>query len=333
MKAIKFRASLLTGRLSENDAKRYFSHFGWFAFIFTLLSSIAVSLISRIVYKFSPEIYSHWLFGELLSPIVFYVIALPVALIPLLRLPRIAPARAEMPLSHWWQGLSICMALMMLGNYVSSIILTLIEGYTGIQTQNPIENAVSRAPLWGTFVFIVVLAPILEEIVFRGILCKRLLFLGEGYAVVLSSACFALVHGNFYQLFYAFTLGCFFSFIYVKTGKLRYSILYHMAINFIGGFLSQIIYDKIDLAALSENFSIHAGNIFPLIAFLWFWLLTTGSAVLGVLIIIKKRNSFHLYEGLVPPPEKRAFKCMITSSGIIASLVLFALILSASILN
>lgn len=333
MKAIKFQANLLTGRLSEHDAKRYFSHFGWFAFIFTALSGAAVSLIVRIVYNISPEIYSHWLFGELLSPIAFYVIALPVALLPLFRLPRIAPDRAKMPLSHWWQGLCICMALMMLGNYVSSIILTLLESYTGVETQNPVETAVSKAPLWGTFVFIVVLSPILEEIVFRGILCKRLLLLGEGYAVVLSSACFALVHGNFYQLFYAFTLGCFFSFIYVKTGKLRYSVLYHMAINFIGGFLSSIIYDKIDLEALSENFVIHAGNIFPLLGFLWFWLLTTGSTVLGVTIIIKKRNSFHLYEGLIPPPEKQAFKCMITSSGIIASLVLFALILSASILN
>ena len=333
MKTQKFEASLLTGRLSERDAKRYFSHLGWFAFIFTALSSVAVSIIASAVYKFSPDIYAHWLFGELLSPIAFYVIALPVALVPLFRLPRIAPDREKMPLSHWWQGLCICLFLMMLGNYVSSIILTLIESYTGIQTQNPVEVAVSKAPLWGTFVFIVVLAPVIEEIVFRKILCSRLLLLGEGYAVVLSSACFALVHGNFYQIFYAFTLGCFFSFIYVKTGKLRYSVLYHMAINFIGGFLSPIIYDKADLEALAENFVIHAGNILPLIGFLWFWLLTTGSAVLGALIIIKKRRSFHLYEGLIPPPEKRALRCMITSSGIIASLILFSIILSDSILN
>ncbi len=333
MKAIKFQANLLTGRLSELDAKRYFSHFGWFAFIFTALSSVAVSLIARTVYKLSPEIYSHWLFGELLSPIAFYAIALPVALIPLSRLPRIKPDRVKMPLTHWWQGLCICLTLMMLGNYVSGIILTLIESYTGIQTQNPVEEAVNRAPLWGTFIFIVIVAPIIEEIVFRGILCKRLLFLGEGYAVALSAACFALVHGNFYQLFYAFTLGCFFSFIYVKTGKLRYTVLYHMGINFIGGFLSPLIYGKIDLEGLSKNFTIHAGNIFPLIAFLWFWLLTTGAAVLGTVIIVKKHNSIRLYEGLVPPPEKRAFRCIITSSGIIASLALFALILSASILN
>lgn len=331
MKAIKFQANLLTGRLSEHDAKRYFSHFGWFAFIFAALSGLAVSLISQIVYKISPEIYYHWLFGELLSPIAFYVIALPVALIPLFRLPRIAPDKTKMPLSHWWQGLFICMALMLLGNYVSGVVLTLIEGYTGVQTQNPVEAAISKSPLWGTFIFIVIVAPIVEEVVFRGILCKRLLFLGEGYAVVLSSACFALIHGNFYQLFYAFTLGSFFSFIYIKTGKLRYTILYHMAINFIGGFLSSIIYEKTDLAGFSEDFTVNAEIILPLIAFLLFWLLTTAGAVIGAVIIIKKRHSFHLYEGLIPPPEKRALRCLMTSSGIIASLVLFALILSTSI--
>ena len=333
MKTQKFEASLLTGRLSERDAKRYFSHLGWFAFIFMALSSSAVSIISRVAYVLSPEIYGHWLFGELLSPFAFYVIALPVALIPLFRLPRIVPDREKMPLSHWCQGLSICLFLMILGNYVSAIVLTIIESYTGVATQNPVEATTSKTPLWGTFVFVVVLAPVIEEIVFRKILCRRLLPLGEGYAVVLSSACFALVHGNFYQLFYAFTLGCFFSFIYIKTGKLRYTVLYHMAINFIGAFLSPIIYDKAELEALSETFVIHAGNILPLIGFLWFWLITTGGAVLGAFIIIKKRRSIHLYEGLIPPPEKRAFRCIITSSGVIASLALFSLILSASVFN
>lgn len=333
MKAIKFQANMLTGRLSERDAKRYFSLFGWFAFIFTAVSSAAVSIIGGVVSKLAPDVYSHWLFAQALSPIAFYAIALPIALIPLSMLPTLTPHKIKMPLRDWWQGLCICLALMMIGNYVSGVILTLIESYTGLKTQNPIEAVVSKIPLWGTFLFVVVIAPILEEIVFRGILCKRLLPLGEGYAVALSAACFALLHGNFYQLFYAFTLGCFFSFVYVKTGKLRYTILYHMAINFVGGFISPIIYKKADLESLAESFTVHAGNIFPLIAFLWYWILTTLAAVFGIVIIIKKRRSFYLCQGAIPPPKGQAIKCIVASSGIIASLVLFALILSGSVIK
>ena len=36
------------------------------------------------------------------------------------------------------------------------------------------------------------------------------------------------------HLFYASTIGMFLAFIYVKTGKLRYTILMHMVINFFG---------------------------------------------------------------------------------------------------
>ncbi len=333
MKALKFQTNAWTGSLSERDAKRYFSVFGWFAFIFTAVSMAAVSIIGNVVGKLAPDVYSHWLFAQALSPIAFYAIALPVAFIPLSMLPKLTPPKTKMPLLNWLQGLCICFALMMLGNYVSGVILTLIESYTGLQTQNPVEAVVQKMPLWGSFLFVAVVAPIIEEIVFRGILCKRLLPLGEGYAVVLSAAFFALVHGNLYQLFYAFTLGCFFSFVYVKTGKLRYTILYHVTINLVGGVISPIIYEKADLEGLAESFTLHAGNIFPLIAFLWYWILTTLAAVWGIAIVIIKRRSFHLRRGDIPPPEGQTLKCIMTSSGIIASLALFALIISASVVR
>ena len=332
MKAMRFQADLLTGRLSERDARRYFSRFGWFAFIFTALSGVTVSTIGRIVYNFSAQIYSHWLF-KLISLIAFYAVALPIALIPLLRLPRIKPERAKMPHAHWWQGLSICITLMMLGNYVSSIILTLIESYAGIETQNPVSEAIEKAPLWGTFIFIVIVSPIIEEIVFRKILCNRLLALGERYAVILSAACFALVHGNLYQLFYAFTLGCFFSFVYVKTGKLRYTVLYHMAINFICGFLSPIIHEKANIEGLAENFVINAETVLPLVAYVCFDVLIMGAATAGAIFVFQKRRNFYLHEGLIPPPEDQAIECIFRSSGIIAALILFAIILSASIIS
>lgn len=46
---------------------------------------------------------------------------------------------------------------------------------------------------------------------------------------------FGAFHLNLYQFFYAFFLGAVFGYIYVKTGRLRYTIALHATVNFLGG--------------------------------------------------------------------------------------------------
>ena len=44
------------------------------------------------------------------------------------------------------------------------------------------------------------------------------------------------------------------AYVYIRTGKLRYSIALHMSVNFLGGFLSSWLLQKIDYASwLSQN--------------------------------------------------------------------------------
>lgn len=88
-----------------------------------------------------------------------------------------------------------------------------------------------------TFVIAVLIAPTAEELLFRKLLTERIVKYGELAAVLASGLFFGLFHGNLNQFSYAFLLGLFLGFIYVKTGKLRYTIGLHMAINFIGSSL------------------------------------------------------------------------------------------------
>ena len=76
---------------------------------------------------------------------------------------------------------------------------------------------------------------------------------GEGLAVVTSALMFGLFHGNLSQLFYAFALGLVFGYVYLKTGRLRYSIGLHMLINFLGSVLAPTLLNSIDFAALDET--------------------------------------------------------------------------------
>ncbi len=333
MNTIKFMPDLVTGRLNEYDAKRYFSRFGWFAFTYFLLNTIISTVIATVVFRFFPNVYYHFLFSEILNVIVSYAISLPIAYLIIKPLPTVKPDKEKMKVSHWFCGLSISVALMMVGNYISNIFLSMFMSFLGAVPQNPISERVDSAPLWVTVIFVVIIAPILEEIMFRGILCKKLLILGEGYAIILPAAFFALCHGNFFQLFYAFTLGCFFSFIYVRTGKLIYTILYHMAINLLGGVLTPAILKLINYEAmLEEDFNINSQNIFGFIGFLWYELIIIGVTIFGIVIVIKKYKDFKPVSGLLPPPERKAAVCVLLNSGVAAAIALFAFTLFGSLL-
>ena len=334
MNKIKFMPDLLTGRLNEYDAKRYFARVGWFAFTYFMLYSSIVTVGIMVTATFFPSAYESFLFSELLSVIPSYAIALPIAYQLLRPLPSVTPDKEKMKVSHWFCGLSISVALMIAGSYISNIILAMFSMALGgnVTAQNPVTTVIESTPLWATILFVVILAPILEELLFRKILCKRLLLLGEGYAIIIPSAIFALCHGNFFQIFYAFTLGCFFSFIYVRTGKLHYTILYHMAINLLGTVISPFVLSKIDLDALSSgSFSINAGNILPLLGFLWYEVIIFGSAIFGIALIVKNYKSFKPQSGLLPPPERRGVTCVVMNAGTAAAIAVFAFTLLGSL--
>lgn len=79
-----------------------------------------------------------------------------------------------------------------------------------------------------------ILAPVLEEIIFRGILLRGLLTrYSSALSIVLSSLLFALIHINMTQITPAFLLGLLFGLIFVKTHSLIFTIILHFWANAI----------------------------------------------------------------------------------------------------
>ena len=68
---------------------------------------------------------------------------------------------------------------------------------------------------------------ILEEFIFRKMVIDRIWQYGEKIAVVTSALIFALFHINLFQFFYALGIGLIFAYVYLRTGKLRYTIIMH----------------------------------------------------------------------------------------------------------
>lgn len=87
------------------------------------------------------------------------------------------------------------------------------------------------------FVTIVIFAPILEELIFRGVILSYLLRHKSEWAAILFSAfLFGLIHLSPDQIFFAFFAGIFLGYVYIKSKNILVPIFFHAlnnAINFV----------------------------------------------------------------------------------------------------
>lgn len=328
-----------TGFLREDDAIKYFSTFGWFCFIFCLALFLSQEIIATAVYYLLPGVYNHYLFSNLLSFVTLYAIALPIANPILKKLPSVTPLKEKVKPSTFIGGFFVAYLTMYAGNLVSVYLIELIYSASGNMLENPLEQSVDATPLWANVLFVAILAPILEELVFRGMICKRLLALGEGFAVVFSGIFFAMLHGNLYQLFYAFTLGCLFGLIYVKTGKVIYTIIYHVFINFIGTVVTTIINKYVRLEEvvelLSDENTVNAlmnNDITPIqpyftdiIIISIYSMVIYGFIIAGAVILITNFKKIKFQSGLLPPPKESRMSIIFLNSGIAAAIAILVI--------
>lgn len=86
-----------------------------------------------------------------------------------------------------------------------------------------------------------ILIPVCEELVFRGLMFRRLRQLGKFMpAMMYSSLVFAFMHMNMVQMLYAFFLGAVFCYMYEKFGSVKAPIAAHMTANMISVVLTRI---------------------------------------------------------------------------------------------
>ena len=128
-----------------------------------------------------------------------------------------------------WMDILQYITLGVVLNVIISFIITLlpsnlINDYTS--TTNYITT-ISFIPL---LLSVGILAPIVEEIIFRYAMITKLKS-KPLLALILPALLFGIVHGNLVQGSYAFALGILFGYIYLKTDNLLTTIILHIAIN------------------------------------------------------------------------------------------------------
>ena len=177
-----------------------------------------------------------------------YLIAVPIGLVILSTIPSEPHTKEKLGSKRFWTLMLICMPVMYAGNIIGTVLSLILSGGTA---ENALVTLVSGNPLY-TLLFAVIIAPFLEEYIFRKQFLDKLSRYGEKTAVVLSALTFALFHMNLFQFFYAFGLGIVFAYVYVRTRSLRYPVAMHMIINFQGSILAPWILNQLDLTLLEQ---------------------------------------------------------------------------------
>ena len=110
--------------------------------------------------------------------------------------------------------------------YVGNLSNLLIISMFKFKGRMPLINE----PLYIDVIMAVFVAPILEEIVFRGVIMNNLRKYGIRVAIIINSLLFGLSHYNVEMIIPSFLTGIIFSYVACKY-SIKYSILIHFFIN------------------------------------------------------------------------------------------------------
>ncbi len=206
---------------------------------FTILLSLVITMVLQFVLALflSQYLQDSW---SLLSVTLLpqYLVAMPLAALLVWKMPTAHIAKKTLTVGQFAIITIVCIAILYAGNLIGALFNLIVQAITQSEVPQPLTSLVTGTSVWSILVFMVVLAPIAEELFFRKLLLPRLLPFGEKPAIILSALVFGLYHGNFSQFFYAFGLGLAFGYIFVKTGKVIYTIFLHIFINLLGSVVS-----------------------------------------------------------------------------------------------
>jgi membrane protease YdiL (CAAX protease family) len=161
--------------------------------------------------------------------LVFYVLSLAVpaaavALCARRRPKKIFPLKAVMPqkaLSFFLLAAGVTYSV----NFLCGVLLARFYPPSGDESYTTSYGAILAV------VMIVIIAPFLEELFFRGAVFGTLANYSPVFAAVISAALFGLSHRNPAQVINAFVMGLFLALAFIKTGSAAACVFMHLINN------------------------------------------------------------------------------------------------------
>ena len=206
-----------------------------------VLGSVASNVIA-LVLSFLPYTIQNYInsdMGQLWTQIIYSiaVFTLPYFIVLAIRKQKITDLvnfKWKKP-SLSWPLIMLALGASMVVNVLTSQFTSLLDAY-GITVTAPnlaIPQGVFGASL---YLFALTVVPaVVEEFAFRGVILGSLKKYGSGYAIVVSSVLFGLMHGNIVQIPFAAVFGLVVGYIALATDSIIPCIIIHFLNNFVAG--------------------------------------------------------------------------------------------------
>ena len=181
-----------------------------------------------------------------------------------------------------WKAALMAAALVLTAGFIIDI-----TGYIMPEMPEWLEsalNSMTGGNFCLDFICVSIFAPFFEEWLCRGMILRGLLNYKKEdgtngikpvWAIVISAAVFAAIHGNIWQALPAFVIGCVMGLVYYKTGSLKLTMLMHFVNNTLALIMSHI-------DSLSDY-----DYWIEILGAKWYWLAFAACALLTFLIIRK----------------------------------------------
>ena len=331
--------------------KKTYSKYALAAGLFLIAASILQLFSGMVLSNILPErITESSAFTFLNIIIPEYFVGFPILFLLVSKMEKNPPEKKKFGFGRSVVSFLMCAGAMGVGMIVGTLLnlaLTLPFGVNPGDTNVLATIMQGSDPFW-RILTVGILAPIVEELIFRKFLIDRTVKYGEWVAILTSSLMFGLFHGNFSQFFYATLLGGIFAYVYIRTGRIWITVVFHMLINLSTSVVTVTLMGKADFnkyaelqemsqkvlanpndAALQSEYVKlmgEAGSVLALYA--WFTLLAI-IAVIGIItwIVVLAKKHIHIYrtEEQVEKGMKYAWKNSGMVVFLVATIALFVL--------
>ena len=292
--------------INEKEGRKFFSKIGFIFLgltLFTILAQIIMGVILQPLPKSLTSNYDFWL---LISALCTYILPIPFFLYFMGKFKKYNMEKKKLGILQFIACIIVTFALCYIGNIIGITITSIIGNFINSPITNPVNVMVGNSNVLITFLTVVILAPIFEELFFRKILIDRTIKYGGLVSIIISAVLFSLYHGNLNQFFYAFLMGAFFALIYVKTAKIEYTIILHALVNFFGSIVAVSIASLLNSGDMQHIENLTEAEIIsnfhqflPLILAFLISIFIILIIIIGVILILVYYNKVEIPNGEV----------------------------------
>ena len=280
-------------RLYQKDLRRRFSVIGWIllAYYGIMNASVFLMIFVEVIDKLMQNLTAGNLRSSVsnASGVWGYFLAAAIGIVILLIWKKPAFWKSEI----WAKGRPmrfsdfLCLLCIFLsGQLVYQIIMIIAEtllNLLGLSAMAGMAAVSMDSSDFGMFLYGGILAPITEELLFRGLVQRTLMPYGKRFAILCSAFTFGIFHGNLFQAPYAFLVGLVLGYV-----ACEYSIAWAMVLHMVNNLVLGDVIVRLT-SGLPE-----------MVTGLVIWAILLPAAIVAVVVMIAKREQIGAYRAENP---------------------------------